>query len=787
MVWLGAVVLALVAVPGCGNKKKSVPRAEPVYDAGPPSAPRYAYPPPPVLPPPPAPRGSIGRGAQPAYPTPVPLTLAPGLAPLDPPPRAQSVLAIPQRPLAVATQLVGGGPLLELIDIDRGEVMWRNETCAAPAVHATTDRIICAGWQGIAAIAVDDGKELWKSPLMYRAATERYVLGRDADDDKLGSVIDAQTGEVVAELIAPPDETFDEAKRVCPFEGGFDVYAWSKAGAFRRISYGRARGAASTGRRQWSRRLPLPPAKVDLCDPTILFEVPIPGSAARTLHAASARTGNDLTKAMDVLGWWDTDGELIEVATELGVQRRTRGLEPKDVVLSNGVAGRLVARAGALRVVRSRGDTLALIDEHGLRAWLGAPSRVDGAVVTSRRLLTAGWLSPPQSAAEYLQLFELPARTGTEPLAAAPLGPPSPTRIPEPPPQRVPPRPTTQPRSYASEGVGMHAVTHVALAGESVFAVALEARPSATRGAGVARFDLADRIWRWHSPAACAPAAQVVGVAVADDAVVCAAAENPPGRGHIGAVSRATGKPLWHIELPTVDRVVAGGSAVVATFGSVAVVLDAATGEERYRFSAADAHQPQVAVIALAGQTRVVAVERGGLLVSRNPADASVHWALAIRGYVRRLMPMHAQVGIELTSGELHLVSADGTAVALPGWSPTWTVQPGSDLVVETPEGSEGVSVLRAFGAGGEEVVRTALAITPPLFLAPHRVPGAPLAFVSHRAEGRIIEVDASAGKVRNSYRWPERMVRQGTFTSVAGGKPVVGVVLERPLAIALF
>jgi hypothetical protein len=30
-------------------------------------------------------------------------------------------------------------------------------------------------------------------------------------------------------------------------------------------------------------------------------------------------------------------------------------------------------------------------------------------------------------------------------------------------------------------------------------------------------------------------------------------------------------------------------------------------------------------------------------------------------------------------------------------------------------------------------------------------------------------------------------MVRLGAFTSVAGGKPVVGAVLERPLAIAIF
>jgi hypothetical protein len=488
---------------------------------------------------------------------------------------------------------------------------------------------------------------------------------------------------------------------------------------------------------------------------------------------------------MDVLGWWQSEGPLIEIATETGVQRYTRGLDPKEIVVANGVAGRLVARSGALRLVRSRGDTLALIDDHGLRAWLGAPARVDQAVLTGHRVLTAGWLSPPQSAAEYARLYELPARGVAA--VEAPVGAPSATRVPEPPPQRVPPRPADNPRVYASPGVGVHSVTHVTLGGESVFAVALEGRPDATRGAGIARFDLGDRVWRWHNPSACAASSLVVGIGVADDAIVCAAAENAPGPGHLTAVSRATGKSMWKVELSTVDAVVAGGSVVVAVVGSVAIVFDASTGVERYRLPADNAHRPRVAVVSIAGRTLVVAVEQGGLLVARDPVSAAARWSLEIRGYVRRLMPMHGHVGVELASGELHLVGADGTAAALPGWSPNWEAQPGSDLVVETPEGSEGVSVLRAFGPDGQEVVRTALAITPPLFLAPHRVPGAPLGFVSHRAEGRIIEVDARTGKVAHSYHWPPQMVRLGVFTSVAGGKPVVGAVLERPLAIALF
>ncbi len=767
----------------CGGSDRDVPRAEPEPEAGVAPTRARAVTPPVAPPAAPEPKASIGKGPSPVHPARVPLLLAPGLAPLDPPMRVQSVLSVPGRPLAVVSGLSADGPVVELVNVNRATIKWRNTSCGAPAVHATPDRIVCAAWQGMKGLSVDTGEELWSSPMAYRAARERWLVTRDPADDKTGAIVNAQTGKTLLELMAPEDETFDEVRALCRGDRAFDVYAWSPEGVLRRINYPQMRNTASPGKRVWARRFSRAPAKIDPCDPIVLVEVPDPGQIARTLYAIHQRGGNDAVRPISENGFW-TEGTGIAVANADGVTLHSRTLEEKSTLISGVWSGRLVARDGDLRLLRAPGDTLLLIDGKGPRAWMAAPARVSEAVITRRRVLTGGWLTPPQSNVESPLLYELPARAAGAP--ALPLPAPGVARIPEPPPQRVPPRPTWKPATYQRPNTGTYAVTHPILANHHIYALALEKRPSATSGAAVAAFDLATRTWQWSAPAACAEKSTPIAVAAAREVVVCAAAENFPGPGHLRAVNAATGAERWRLDLPTVDRIEAGGAAVVAVYGTRAAVIDAAKGKVVYEIDSDNGYLPRIAVATDGDLTRVVAVEPGGRLVARDPVSGAPAWVLGVNGYVRELLPRTGGVAVQLATGELVLVNAaDGKARSLPDWSSGWMVR--ADEVVDQPPASEGVSVVRAVGMDGAERFRTAMAITPPLELAWLRDPGGALALVSQRGEGRIIDMGPTGGKVRASYAFPDRLVLGSVFSTVVAGKPLLGAVVQKPLGVVLF
>ncbi len=784
--FLVAVALAACGCSrACGGSDRDVPHAEPEPEAGvAPTRARALTPaksPPPAKPP--AATASIGRGSSPVHPKRVPLFLAPGLAPLDPPMRVQSVLEVPGRPLAVVSGLSASGPVLELVDVDRATIKWRNTTCAAPAVHATPDRIICAAWQGMKGLSVDTGEELWSSPMAFRAADQRWLIARDPADDKTGAILDTQTGKTLLELMAPEDETLDEVHALCRGDRSFDLYAWSAGGVLRRVNYPQMRNTASPGKRVWARRLPRAPAKIDPCDPIVLVELPNPGLVARTLYAVHQRGGNDAARPIRENGFW-TEGHGIAVATDDGVTLRSRGFDDKGTVVSGVWSGRLVARAGPLRLLRAPGDTLLLVDASGPRAWLAAPVRVSRAVLTQRHLLAGGWLTPPQSNVESALLYELPARGDGPP--ALPLPAPGEAHIPEPPPQRVPPRPTWKPATYQRPDTGTYAVTHPILAGQHLYAMAFERRPSATSGGAVAAFDLASHKWQWTSPAACAENAMPIGLAAARDVVVCASAENFPGPGHLRAVDVGTGAERWRMDLPTVDRIEAGGSAVVAVYGTRAAVIDAARGKVVYEIDSDNGYLPRIAVATDGELTRVVAVEPGGWLVARDPVSGAPAWTVAVNGLVRELIPRTGGVTVALATGEVVLVdAADGSARSLPDWSSGWMVR--ADAIVDQPPASEGVSLVRAVGTDAAERFRTAMAITPPLELAGMRGPGGALVLVSQRGEGRIIDLSPNGGKVRASYAFPEHLVPGSVFSTAVAGKPILGAVVQKPLGVVLF
>lgn len=786
---LSTVVGLLLA--GCGGSSSS-DRAAP-DDAGPPPAPlRLAYPagqpPPPVTA---APVRSIGRGGAPVYPTPVVLTLAPGVAALDPPLRVQRVWPVPGRPLAAASGTAAEGPTIQLIDVDRGSVRWSHKRCRAGVLHTTADRIVCGSPQGTGALDVDDGELLWHTPRVLRAARDRWLFVREPDDPLRGAILDAQTGEPVLELAAARGETLDEVHELCAVDDGFDLIAWSETGLLRRLHAPRTRGPQSEARRVWARRLARPPSKVEPCDPVMLVEVPTPGAEERTLSALHRKTGLDAAPGVAVLGWWPARaGDGIEVATADGIQVRTRTFEVRGQVASGRAGGRLVAEWQDLRLIRSVGGTLLLLDGKGVRAWLAAPAWNERAVLTGSRILGGSWLSPPYTAAEHLTLWELPARG--QPVVDLPMPAPTPATIPEPPPQKLPPLARKPGTAIRLDRAGTYAVSDVLLAGERLHAITLEGRPDADRGAGVAVFDLAARRWAWHRDDVCGRAA-TPGLTTADGVVICSGRPNYPARGSLRALAATDGADLWKLELPTVDGVAGAGSVVVALVGARAVVIDARTGKRLWDLPSDNGHLPRIVPVApeVDGKRRtlVVAVESGGHLVARDPAaGGAVAWTVQVRGYVRRLARTRDGVAVLLASGELVTLSAaDGKPATAGAWGESWLINDGTDLLLDTPPASEGVTMVRGFGLDGAERLRSAFAITPPLEVASLRGPGAPVALVTMRGLPRVMAVDPGRGRLESVWALPPDFVRGGVFSALVGGKPVVGVVGERPAGVYLW
>jgi putative pyrroloquinoline-quinone binding quinoprotein len=776
----------------CGGGGKS---DEPPPDAAPPPAPlRYDQPLPQLPPAAPAPTRTIGRGGAPIYPTPVPLTLGPGVPALDPPLRIQRVWPIPGRPLAAASGSSAHGPTVEMVDVDRGLVRWSSTACAAPVAHTTADRIVCASPQGMVGMNVDDGAVLWRSPRVLRAARDRWMLVTEPDDPLRGAVVDAQTGEVALEVIAARGETLAEVHEICPIDGGWDLLAWSDTGLLRRLTAPKTRGPYSEAHRVWVRKLTHTPSKIDACDPIVLVEVPTPGAEPRSLTPLNRKTGLEAGPGLAVLGWWGArSGTGIETATADGIQVRSRALEVKSQVANGRGAGRLVAEWQDLRLIRSLAGTMLLLDARGVRAWLAAPVWNERAVLTGSRILGGSWLSPPFTAAEHLTLWELPQRAA--PVVDLPLPPPAPVNVPEPLPQRLPKLASKPGEAIRLADAGTYAVGDVVLAGTRLGVITLEERPGADRGAGIAAFDLATRRWRWHRDDLCGRSA-AAALTAADGVLVCSGQPYYPARGVVRAVDADTGADRWRVQLETVDRVVGAGSVVVALVGARAVVLDAGTGRRLWETDAENGHIPRIAPVAVdidgVRKTRVIAVERGPagpLIVARDPeAGGKPVWAVQVQSYVRRIERTRDGVAITLASGELAtLAAADGATATAGAWSADWMTTEGGELLIDSPRASEGVTMVRGFSLDGAEKLRSALGLAPPSELARLRGPGAPLVLLSMREFARLVVLEPSRGRLESVWALPPDTVRDGVFSAVVGGKPVVGVVAAKPAGVYLF
>ena len=73
---------------------------------------------------------------------------------------------------AVVYGMDGERPAIELVDVDRGRVVWRDEaSCAGPVVGVTASAIVCADAHGTRAVGLD-GKPRWRGDQVFVAITD---------------------------------------------------------------------------------------------------------------------------------------------------------------------------------------------------------------------------------------------------------------------------------------------------------------------------------------------------------------------------------------------------------------------------------------------------------------------------------------------------------------------------------------------------------------------------------------------------------------------------------------
>ncbi len=742
--------------------------------------------------------GSIGRGVPPSRAEPAGLAAIAGTWAARPI-MVTAVHAIPAGDpasdgLAVVSGVVDDGLAVEAIAIDAGEVRWRDTTgCQAPVVHVTAAVVVCAGATGIAALDAATGVARWRrDELTYVGASADAVVATRGLDRV--AVIDVATGATRAEAAVPVDVVPAELHTVCVHDDGFEIWAWSSVQLQRFLLTAGATGEVA------SMRLPRAPARVEPCEEPALVELPLPGRIERELYALRREPLGFADGALLERGFWRRDLGEVGVAT-------ARGIEVRDVtlgevaILSDAQVGREIAARGTRRLVRGAAGLPVLLDGDVPVAYLSAPAHLIHAALGDAYLLGGSWQPPARSLADRVDRFLLPGPV------ARPVIPPV---IPPPPPQPamdVPDLPAVvdAPASIDLPGAGAYEVGAVALDPldpTRVYVAVLEARPDATRGAGVAAFDLAARRWLWHAPDGC-PAGLPVNLAPARDVILCGSRGSLPGSGRVRAIDRADGAVRWTWAGVTVDAVVAGGGLAAVIVGRRALVLDAATGVVVQKLRADDGFVPRFVLVEHGGLDVLIVAERGAV-VARLPRVAMLPlWAVDVEGTVVGLGGAGGRVTAELSTGELYLLDpGDGAAVAVSGWARRWRLLgPGDAVAIEGVEGPaaavaiEGVGApaaapmyrLDLFGSDGAPRFAVGLALEPPWQLGPRGAPGAPVVVAHGPASLFAAVLDARSGVVRRRVALPDRAAPGMVFSTAIDGAPVAGAVLRQPLGILLF
>jgi len=630
---------------------------EPTARESEPAPPHWVYAPPPVVLPQGELRGRFGRSQPPQLPLAAGIT-GDARAPLREPTPWQVPGAGAAR--AVVGGREGARVAVELIDIDGGRVVWRDDaTCAGPVVGVTEDAIVCS--DGVATRAIGlDGKARWRVPAPFLALTEgRVVVAADGK----AVVLDAAEGRERARVALPPPLVLDAIVASCG--DGAELFAFGRDGKLARVVDGKLAWAVAIDGGELGEL-------VDACrGETVLAH------GDRALLAIDRETGKLTGRVDEVRGVWRgrRDDDRVEVTTSAGVLSYPRDLAGAPFALPLPPLGQLLAERGELRLVRATPLTAVLIDGSGVRAYVAFGWQ--GGAVGDAAAIGATWNSA--SAGETVHRIGLPPRLRRAlrvPALAPGVAVPAELR------DLPPPRSLDVRAAIAKPDTGMRGAVAVAIDPQepaTLYALAID-HPNETT---LARCDLVGT-WKWQRSDACG-AGTARGLAVAREIVVCAARDDQAG----GATVRATtrdGVARWEWLGDNVDGVVAAGDSVLVLDADRGQVIDADTGRVTGRLASGDGGPLRAALIVDDRETWLVAFESGRLVARLPRAGLVAAWSLAVDGTVRRISPAGAGALVELEDGDAYRVDLAGAVTALPGLGLVWDATAGL-VTGETPGG----------------------------------------------------------------------------------------------------
>ena len=761
------------------------------------------------------PRGRIGRSQAPQAAVRLGITGEPTL-----PLRLPTVWSVPgDGPArAVIYGLEGTRPAIELVDVDEGRVIWRDtETCAGPIVGVTEDAIVCADASGTRGLAIATARgegtrggpgRSWRSEAPFVAMTgEHVVVGPTGE----AVILDPASGDELSRVTLPAGVLAESIVASCG-DAGRELFATGTEGQLIRIAD--AKGGAAIA---WT----APVGAVEelaACEGDHVL-VRTPGGDGSTLVSLARLTGEVVGRIDGVRGWWPArTGEGVEVSTELGVARYGRELTAGTPLALPSLGPLLAARADR-RLVRVSPRTAVVLDARGVRAYVSLAAL--GAALGDRALVAATWAG---SEAETVRRLALPARYPRAlRLPGATAGVAIATEL-----RDVPePEPVATSAAIALPSAGGHEVGAIAIdpgRGAIVYAATHD-----DAGAGLAAIDLAKGAWSWHRPDACAPGT-LVGIAVADDVIVCGA-RGAVGEGARVRATREDGTPRWEWTTEALDAVAAAGDSVLAFAADRLHVLDAGTGQLRGRIRSDDGAPVRAAAVAVGATTVVIAYERGRIVARLADAGLVPAWSVVVDGVVRAISASEHGVLVELDDGDAFRIDArTGDAVAIAGLGLAWLAS--GDLIAGVTAGGDipGVAPPPPPAPAPRErparpVRRRALVardVRPRLWtpippppprgtslqlavyelngglrtrndypvtggaVAPVRGPaGSPL-LVTERDGTEVLVLDPATGDPVRRVTLPVESAFQ-VFSTVVEDRPVAGAVLAKPLRIVLF
>jgi hypothetical protein len=742
----------------------------------------------------------------------------------------------------------GDHPAIELVDLDRGRVVWRDaKTCAAPIVAATAEAIVCADANGTRAIGLD-GKPRWRRQAAFIAATDDRIAVSGAGES---IILDAATGDELARVKLPAGVSADSILASCG-DAGRELFAVGRDGRLLRIA--EAQGGPAIA---WAVPFGAITA-IDACDRAAVI-VAEAGPAGRSLVAIARATGKITGRIDGVAGSWPArDGsDRIEIATALGVARYPGDLAGAGAPLGLPVLGELLASRDDRRLVRATPLTAVLLDRRGVAAYL--PLAALGAVLGDTSLLVTSWLGSPGETARRLALPPRWHRKLRLPLSHGGVAVDAELR------DLPPVLPLEASGAVALPDTGMFAVPAHAIDpgdGAAVYVIAIDARSGVAMGgapdragggaggpggageagdrsggghrtgggAAVARADLAAKQWRWQRVDGCGHGTPVA-IAVAREVVVCGARGADGARSMVRATSR-DGVPRWDFSTDNVDAVIAGGDAVVVHNAGRITVLDARDGRVRGHVASDDGAPVRAAIVTLGDATLVITAERGRVVARLAIGGLLPVWSVEVAGVVRALAPSGAGVLVALEDGDAFRIDADtAAATGLPGLGLTWHAD--GDLVaghtlggpipapappippptvaqvlrrplqilhaeVDTPPpmstpitpppplGDSWQLTLYELAGGLRARNDYALPapVSPPAVRGP---PGSPLVVVYGPGGHEVLVHDPRTGDPLRRVRLPDDAPPGLVFGTVVAGTPVAGTLLASPLRVVLF